>query len=137
MVKVVPYDEKWRQQFEEIRNVLSKQLGPLALTIEHVGSTSVPGLAAKPILDIDIVISSRDDLGEAVKSVNTQLEFLTKEMQGVENFEKETNDALNRAMKSLTDMRTKQFAQLQGAAAQAQADLSKAKKYEKKEKRAA
>jgi len=71
VIKVVPYDEEWKQQFEEIRNVLSKQLGPIALAIEHVGSTSVPGLAAKPVLDIDIVISSRDDLREVVKALST------------------------------------------------------------------
>jgi GrpB-like predicted nucleotidyltransferase (UPF0157 family) len=71
VIKVVPYDEEWKQQFEDIRNVLSKQLGPIALGIEHVGSTSVPGLAAKPILDIDIVISSRDDLREVVKALST------------------------------------------------------------------
>ena len=37
-------------------------LGPLAIAIEHVGSTSVPGLPAKPILDLEIVIDSRDVL---------------------------------------------------------------------------
>jgi GrpB-like predicted nucleotidyltransferase (UPF0157 family) len=70
VIRVVPYDEEWKQQFEEIRDVLSKQLGPLALGIEHVGSTSVPGLAAKPILDIDVIIASRDDLGEAVEALS-------------------------------------------------------------------
>jgi GrpB-like predicted nucleotidyltransferase (UPF0157 family)/protein-L-isoaspartate O-methyltransferase len=70
VIEVVPYDKEWPLQFVEIRNVLSRQLGPIALAIEHVGSTSVPGLSAKPILDIDIVISSRDDLPEAVKALS-------------------------------------------------------------------
>jgi GrpB-like predicted nucleotidyltransferase (UPF0157 family) len=42
-------------------------LGELAITIEHVGSTSVPRLAARPIIDIDVVIQSRDDLPSVVK----------------------------------------------------------------------
>jgi len=58
-IEVVPYDEAWPRQFEEIRARLLPAVGHLCLGIEHVGSTSVPGLDAKPILDIDIVISTR------------------------------------------------------------------------------
>lgn len=55
-VIVLPYDAAWAQDFISIRNELSDALGDLALRIEHVGSTSVPGLSAKPIIDIDVVI---------------------------------------------------------------------------------
>lgn len=58
-VSVLPYDPAWMQDFEAIRRELSLCLGELALSIEHVGSTSVAGLSAKPIIDIDVVI--RDD----------------------------------------------------------------------------
>lgn len=58
-VIVLPYDPQWKQNFETVRQELSQALGHLALGIEHVGSTSVEGLAAKPIIDIDVVI--RDD----------------------------------------------------------------------------
>ena len=58
-VVVLPYDEKWPADFRIIRAELIPALGPLAIAIEHVGSTSVPGLAAKPIIDLDVVI--RDD----------------------------------------------------------------------------
>lgn len=53
---VQPYDPQWKQDFEAIRRELVDALGDLALRIEHVGSTSVEGLAAKPIIDIDVVI---------------------------------------------------------------------------------
>ncbi|MED5416845.1 MAG: GrpB family protein [Candidatus Latescibacterota bacterium] len=45
-------DPAWAHQFEELAGALKSALGPLALAIEHVGSTSVPGLPSKPILDI-------------------------------------------------------------------------------------
>ncbi len=61
-VRVEPWTPDWDAQFREIRAMLADCLGPLAIAIEHVGSTSVEGLAAKPILDIDVVIASRDDL---------------------------------------------------------------------------
>jgi len=55
-VVVLPYDEQWEQDFHDIEKELLSALGALALRIEHVGSTSVKGLSAKPIIDIDIVI---------------------------------------------------------------------------------
>ena len=58
-VVVLPYDPSWAQDFVRIREEIQAALGELALRIEHVGSTSVPGLSAKPIIDIDVVI--RDD----------------------------------------------------------------------------
>lgn len=61
-IVVVPYDEKWKLHFEEIAGELRVALGELALSIEHVGSTSVPGLAAKPIIDIDVVIEDNSKL---------------------------------------------------------------------------
>jgi GrpB-like predicted nucleotidyltransferase (UPF0157 family) len=58
-IEVVPYDDAWPRQFEEIRKQLLPFVGHLCVGIEHVGSTSVPGLAAKPIIDLDIIISTR------------------------------------------------------------------------------
>jgi GrpB-like predicted nucleotidyltransferase (UPF0157 family) len=57
-VRVCDYDTQWPYLFSRIEGELREQLGALVLAIEHVGSTSVPGLAAKPIIDIDLVISS-------------------------------------------------------------------------------
>lgn len=55
-VIVLPYDASWKTAFEDIRRELEAALGDLAVGIEHVGSTSVEGLSAKPIIDIDVVI---------------------------------------------------------------------------------
>lgn len=56
-VVVVNYEERWITDFLELKERICQSLGDLALKIEHVGSTSVPGLAAKPIIDIDVMIS--------------------------------------------------------------------------------
>ena len=55
-VIVVPYDEQWKQEFEKIKAELSRVLDDCVIAIEHVGSTSVEGLAAKPVIDIDVII---------------------------------------------------------------------------------
>ncbi len=55
-VYVVSYDPSWPDEFEKIRSSLGDEIIQLAIAIEHVGSTSVPGLAAKPIIDMDVVI---------------------------------------------------------------------------------
>lgn len=65
-IKVVPYNENWPLEFEKIRVEIATVLGDTVIAIEHVGSTSVPGLWAKPIIDLDIVIE--DALFEIVKS---------------------------------------------------------------------
>jgi GrpB-like predicted nucleotidyltransferase (UPF0157 family) len=57
-VRICDYDAEWPRRFFRIEQELRERLGALALAIEHVGSTSVAGLAAKPIIDIDIVIAS-------------------------------------------------------------------------------
>ena len=55
-VVVVPYDEAWKNAFEEIKNEIEAEIGDLILGIEHIGSTSVEGLSAKPCIDIDVII---------------------------------------------------------------------------------
>ena len=68
-VIVLPYDEAWKDDFEKIRAELADALGDLALRIEHVGSTSVPGLSAKPVIDIDVVIKDNTVLNDAVAAL--------------------------------------------------------------------
>ena len=55
-VIVLPYDKVWEQNYIKIKDEIQNALGKLSLNIEHIGSTSVRGLSAKPIIDIDIVI---------------------------------------------------------------------------------
>ena len=56
---VLPYDPAWKADFAAIRQELASALGELAIAIEHVGSTSVEGLSAKPCIDIDVVMPDR------------------------------------------------------------------------------
>ena len=60
-VVVVPYDEAWPALFEEERDRIERAIGPWVEGIEHVGSTAVPGLAAKPVIDIMVGVKSLDD----------------------------------------------------------------------------
>lgn len=58
-IEVVPYRDEWAAQFELVAQALRRALPDvLAARIEHVGSTSVPGLAAKPILDLDVIVDT-------------------------------------------------------------------------------
>jgi GrpB-like predicted nucleotidyltransferase (UPF0157 family) len=65
--EVVPYDSRWPLWFAEIRARLAPYLTGLSCQVEHVGSTAVPGLAAKPIIDVDVVVPSATLLPEAVQ----------------------------------------------------------------------
>ena len=55
-VVVLPYNVAWQSAFEKIKDELEEAIGDLILGIEHVGSTSVEGMSAKPCIDIDVII---------------------------------------------------------------------------------
>jgi GrpB-like predicted nucleotidyltransferase (UPF0157 family) len=56
-IRIVEYDPDWQKKFEAHARIISDALGKSALRVEHIGSTSVPGLAAKPIIDILVVVT--------------------------------------------------------------------------------
>jgi len=60
-IKIFDYDPDWPGRFEVHRRIISDALGDSALRIEHIGSTSVPGLGAKPIVDILVVVQDSAD----------------------------------------------------------------------------
>jgi GrpB-like predicted nucleotidyltransferase (UPF0157 family) len=62
---VRPYDERWPREFEREAAALRALLAGLVTAIEHVGSTAVPGLASKPVLDIAIAYPNRSVLAQA------------------------------------------------------------------------
>ena len=68
-VVVLPYDEQWKQDFLAIKVELADALGQLATAIEHVGSTSVEGLSAKPVIDIDVVIRDHTLLEDVISAL--------------------------------------------------------------------
>lgn len=60
-IEVVAWSPTWPRQFDAVAHDLRTALAAVAgARVEHVGSTSVPGLAAKPILDIDVIVSAAD-----------------------------------------------------------------------------
>lgn len=60
-IEIVPYDEKWPHLYAGWRERLTQGLGATARRIEHVGSTAVPGLSAKPIIDIQVSVDDVED----------------------------------------------------------------------------
>src|SRR5262245_12426630 len=60
-IVIADYDPLWPEKFQKHAEIIRRALGTKAFAIEHVGSTSVPGLAAKPIIDIAVVL---DDSGD-------------------------------------------------------------------------
>jgi GrpB-like predicted nucleotidyltransferase (UPF0157 family) len=65
-VVVIDYDPRWPARFEELRNRTWPAVRGVALRIEHVGSTSVAGLAAKPIIDMTVVVAGKQDSAAAI-----------------------------------------------------------------------
>jgi GrpB-like predicted nucleotidyltransferase (UPF0157 family) len=65
-IVVADYSPEWPRIFEDLKRVYVVSLGNLILEIHHVGSTSIPGLAAKPVIDIDLVIEDRSILPEVI-----------------------------------------------------------------------
>ena len=70
-VELVKYDPSWPEMFAREAQRIECALGRLALQIEHVGSTSVPGLAAKPIIDILMVVTDSADEGNYVSALES------------------------------------------------------------------
>lgn len=65
--RVVEYDPTWPTAFERIKSGLEPALAGVATSVEHVGSTAIPGLAAKPIVDVDVVVADLDDVPRAIE----------------------------------------------------------------------
>ena len=68
-VEVKPYDPEWPLAFERIHARVWPAVQHAAMSLEHVGSTSVPGLAAKPVVDACIVVASPRDIPHVVKAL--------------------------------------------------------------------
>ena len=80
------YDANWPNLFAGLRDRIWPCLSDLAISIEHIGSTSAPGLSAKPVIDIDVVIASREELPGAVARLAT-LGYVHRGDLGIEDRE--------------------------------------------------
>lgn len=81
-----PYTQTWAGNFEEIKKILNQEISEYILDIQHVGSTSVPNLASKPIIDIDIIYRENTDF-KKVKSSLEKLGYYHNGNQGIEGRE--------------------------------------------------
>ena len=68
---VVAYDDGWPRDFEAIRDLLWPAVGRPGVTVEHVGSTAVPGLVAKPVIDVDVVVPDAAGVPRAVRALDS------------------------------------------------------------------
>jgi GrpB-like predicted nucleotidyltransferase (UPF0157 family) len=66
-ITVVDYDPSWPFVFQSLRARIAEALGDVAAAIEHVGSTAVPHIAAKPVIDIDVLLTSEEALPVAIE----------------------------------------------------------------------
>lgn len=71
-IHVVAYDPAWPHRYSALRDRILAGLGNRALAIDHVGSTAVPGLAAKPVIDIDLTVADPSDEASYVPSLEAQ-----------------------------------------------------------------
>ena len=81
MLKIVPYQPAWQDEFLVLGRTLRQALGDLALRIDHIGSTSMPGLAAKDIIDIQVTVASLNPAVEQAfnRAGYTRLETITQD----------------------------------------------------------
>jgi GrpB-like predicted nucleotidyltransferase (UPF0157 family) len=68
---VVDYDPGWPRDFERVRSAVWPGVSDVASGIEHVGSTAVPGLAAKPIIDLTVVVPGEADVARAIEGLES------------------------------------------------------------------
>ncbi len=60
LIEIVPYDQRWPAEFRRVGAPLRAALGDLAARIDHIGSTAVPGLAAKDVIDVQVTATALD-----------------------------------------------------------------------------
>jgi GrpB-like predicted nucleotidyltransferase (UPF0157 family) len=76
-IEVVDYDRSWPARFTEERDRIAAALGDAALAIEHVGGTAVPGLPAKPVIDLMVGVEDIERAGPAVAGlINLGYEYV-------------------------------------------------------------
>jgi GrpB-like predicted nucleotidyltransferase (UPF0157 family) len=71
MIEIVAPKTTWAEEFTHLAAALRRALGTLALRIDHIGSTSVPGLAAKDIIDMQVTVASFDDFAPVEAALAT------------------------------------------------------------------
>lgn len=71
-LRLVEYDPAWVDRFYALRAILLEALEGIPVTIEHIGSTSVPGMVAKPIIDIDVVVFDARECSAVIERLEAE-----------------------------------------------------------------
>ena len=82
IVELVDYDEIWQEEYKKEEKLLKDVLGERIKEIHHIGSTSIPGLKAKPVIDILVVINDFDEIQEIEKELSSY-DYENRGHQGV------------------------------------------------------
>lgn len=80
-IEIVEYDPEWPARFAAMRARLIRALGPFALRVDHVGSTAVPDLVAKPVIDVQVSVpdvEDEDSFRDAIESLGFRLRFIER-----------------------------------------------------------
>ncbi len=85
-IEIVDYTSEWKEEFNQLQTVLSEKLSKSLkiIEIEHIGSTSIEGLASKPIIDLVIVIEDNNQLEKVEKLLN-ELEYSSEGDKGIKD----------------------------------------------------
>ncbi|KAL0932881.1 uncharacterized protein CTRU02_211844 [Colletotrichum truncatum] len=85
-LSIEPPNPEWPQQFQQIKSIIESAIGPVAVSISHVGSTSVPNLPAKAVIDIDLAIEDPTDEDAYVPGLEKAgFQFLMRDPQWYEH----------------------------------------------------
>jgi GrpB-like predicted nucleotidyltransferase (UPF0157 family) len=75
-IVIAPYQPSWQERGAQLAAELHATLGPLAIRVDHIGSTAVPGMAAKPIFDLQVSVSDLTEAAQAFDGPLRALEFV-------------------------------------------------------------
>jgi GrpB-like predicted nucleotidyltransferase (UPF0157 family) len=79
---IQPHNPNWKIEFEKLKRILNAELQDFEIDIQHVGSTCIPGLHAKPILDIDLIINDKTQLGDIAEKLES-VGYISRGEQGI------------------------------------------------------
>ncbi|EMR73282.1 hypothetical protein MCGE09_00647, partial [Thaumarchaeota archaeon SCGC AB-539-E09] len=85
-IDFILFNPVWKEWFTELEKIIRPHISDVAIDFVHVGSTSIPGMDSKPIIDIDIVIDSFDKFDE-IKSRLTRIGYYPRGNLGIEGRE--------------------------------------------------
>ena len=79
-VMLAPHQEEWTRNAERTIQVLNRLLEPVAVDIQHIGSTAIPSIHAKPIIDLVVGVRNLDDIAPYVDCSNSMILFFAEKM---------------------------------------------------------